>query len=213
MHGNPTVYVVGDDPQDRKSLQRLSESAPLAFEHFPSAREFLDRYEPNRSGCVVVFDAAAGSDGLQLQQRLIELGYDVPVIIVSAGSDLAMAVRAMKAGAVSVLQKPVVSDVMLNTIREAMARDSDARKARARSLQLRRRLETLTPREREVLALLVRGKANKEVAACLSVSEKTIEIHRAHVMKKLRASNVASLVRLVFLAGDPALVDPADDPS
>jgi two-component system, LuxR family, response regulator FixJ len=205
MNVDPTVFVLGDGSTDLAGLCELVESANLRVETFHSTSAFLDQYDPTRPGCVVLLVPRLAQEGVELQHRLNELGYSVPVIIISARSDMALAVRAMKAGALSVLQSPVESQVMLDTIREAIAKDTSTRQANARAIELRKRLALLTPREREVMELLMNGKANKEVAARLELSEKTIEIHRAHVLKKLQAPNLAALVRLVVLA-DPALI-------
>jgi two-component system response regulator FixJ len=200
MHVDPTVFVLGEDPSDLSSLCRLVRSTNLAVERFQSAAVFLEEYDPGRPGCVIVHGPMFPKEGLVLQQRLSALGYSVPVIIISGNSDMALAVRAMKAGAVSVLKSPVEPQLMLETIHEAIAKDLSVRQANARADELRKRIALLTPREREVMDLLVTGKANKEVAARLAVSEKTVEIHRAHVLKKLKVPNLAALVRLVLLA-------------
>lgn len=195
-----TVSVVGGDASDLTTLSRLVEAADLELAEFASFESFLDSYEENRPGCLVVYMTGPGEFGLEVQRRLSELGYNVPTILIGIGADVPMVVRAMKFGAVSVLTKPVEPVVFLEAIREAIERDASMRRATARSADVRRRLACLTPREREVLDLLVLGKANKEVAAHLDLSEKTVEIHRSHVMKKLQTPNLVSLVRLVLLA-------------
>jgi FixJ family two-component response regulator len=201
MNVTPIVFAVGDDRSGLIGLRELVESSDLAFRTFESAEAFLNQYDPNRPGCVIVYVRTVAKGGVGLQRRLSTLGYSIPVIIISADSDMAMAVRAMKAGAVTVLKSPVNRKLMMDSIREAIAKDSSTRQANAHAVEVRKRLALLTPREREVLELLVHGKANKEVAVRLALSEKTVEIHRAHVMKKLQAPNLAALMRLVLFAG------------
>ena len=197
---DPTIFLLGEDTGNLLELRQMFESAQLHFETFESVDAFLGRCDHNRAGCLVVHVGMSLESGLDAQQRLRSLGYGLPVIIVSLSSDMAMAVRAMKAGAMTVLKSPVEPRLMMDTIREAIAKDARTRHLHARAVEAQGRLSLLTPREREVLELLVSGKANKEVAARLELSEKTVEIHRAHVMKKLQATNLAALVRSVLLA-------------
>jgi FixJ family two-component response regulator len=141
-----------------------------------------------------------GMSGLELQQRLVDLGYSLPVILLSGYSDVSVAVRAMKAGAVSFLEKPFNDHFLLDTIREAIERDAQYRRDLALAAEIQARIDRLTPREHQVMDLLVDGNVSKEVAAKLRLSPKTVEVHRAHVMKKLEAKTIADLIRFALLA-------------
>jgi FixJ family two-component response regulator len=199
MKSEPAVYVLGGTGVDRDGICRLVHTVGLRAECFDSTESFLDHYNPDIPGCVVAHVYAADADSLQVQAKLAHAGHRIPVILLTEWDDMAMAVRAMRAGAVSVLRKPLSNGDLPELIHEAIAKDKANRRVQARVTESRRRLARLTPREREVLKLVVRGKANKEVAASLSVSEKTVEIHRAHVKKKLQAQSIAALVRMVLL--------------
>ena len=201
MNPGPTVFVVDDDPWIRNCIRRLAETVILPVEEFSSAEEFLATHTSDRQGCVVLDVRMPGMSGLDLQNKLTELGYRIPIILMSGFGDVSVAVRAMKAGAVSFLEKPFNEQLLLDTIQEAMRKDAQIRQELARESEVQSRLALLTPREREVLDLLVVGNINKQVAARLQISEKTVEIHRAHVMKKLQAETIAELVRLAYEAG------------
>lgn len=200
MESGPTVFVVDDDEAVRNCVRRLVESVHLHAETFASADDFLNAYLPSRTGCLVVDVRMPGMSGLELQQRLVELGYSLPVILLSGYGDVSVAVRAMKAGAVSFLEKPFNDHLLLDTIREAIARDAQNRRNLALAAELQARIDRLTPREHEVMNLLVDGNVSKEVAAKLRLSPKTVEVHRAHVMKKLEAKTIADLIRFALLA-------------
>jgi RNA polymerase sigma factor (sigma-70 family) len=201
MKTGPTVYIVDDDEAVRNCIRRLVESVHLDVETFRSAEEFLKAYDPARRGCLVVDVRMPGMSGLELQRRVAEREYSIPVIMLSGYGDVSVAVRAMKAGAVSFIEKPFNDHVLLDTIREAIDKDAQDREQQARAAELRARIDRLTPREREVLDLLVAGNVSKAVAAKLRLSEKTVEVHRAHVMKKLQAKTIADLVRFALLSG------------
>ncbi len=201
MIPGPTVFVVDDDQAVRNCVRRLVESVHHHVETFGSADEFLKAYNPDRPGCLVLDVRMPGISGLELQQRLVELGYSLPVIMLSGYGDVTVVVRAMKAGAVSFLEKPFNDHLLLDTIREAIAKDAQNRLQRAQTAEFQSRIARLTPREREVMDLLVAGNLSKAVAAKLRLSGKTIEVHRAHVMKKLQAKTIADLVRFSFLSG------------
>jgi RNA polymerase sigma factor (sigma-70 family) len=192
----PTVFVVDDDPSVRKSLVRLLKSAGYCAVSFASADEFLERW--NRDpvpGCVLLDILMPGSDGLQLQQQLQTSPDGIPVIFITGHGDIPSSVKAMKAGAVNFFCKPFNDEALLEAVREAIQRDHQERNERAERMVAVRCFETLTPREREVMALVVRGMLNKQIAAALGTSEKTIKIHRGRVMEKMKAASVADLVR------------------
>jgi two-component system, LuxR family, response regulator FixJ len=196
MVTEPTVFVVDDEPIIRTSLQRLIESVSLKVETFGAANEFLDAYQPGRPGCVVLDVRMPGISGLDMQDRMAERGIDIPVIFITAYGDVPMAVRALKAGAVDFLQKPFNNQTLLDCVQEAIEQDAKARRERARHDDIATLFAGLTPREREVMDLVVAGKPNREIATDLGLSAKTVEVHRAHVMSKLHVDSLANLVRL-----------------
>jgi RNA polymerase sigma factor (sigma-70 family) len=198
MSPPPTVFVVDDDLAIRQSLHWLIASAGWPVETYASAQEFLDSYQAGRPGCLVLDVRMAGLSGLELQDRLAAQEVCLPIIIITGHGDVPMAVRALKAGALDFLEKPFPDQVLLDRIRQALEQDARARDAWARQQELRARLARLTPREREVMDLVVAGKPNKVIAAQLGVSDKTVEAHRAKLMEKMQADNVADLVRLVL---------------
>lgn len=191
-----TVFVVDDDTSVRKSLVRLLKSAGYGTESFASADEFLERWNRNPvPGCVLLDILMPGSDGLQLQQQLQTSADGLPIIFITGHGDIPSSVKAMKAGAVDFFPKPFDDEALLEAVREAIQRDRQVRIERAERSAMTRRFETLTPREREVMALVVRGMLNKQIAAVLGASEKTIKIHRSRVMEKMKIASVADLVR------------------
>ncbi len=197
----PTVFIVDDDEALRRSLQWLLESVSLRSEAYASSKEFLDTYDPERPGCLVLDVRMPGISGLDLQEMLTTRGISLPVIIVTGHADVPMAIRALKSGAFEFIEKPYSDQVLLDRIHQAIALDGEQRRDGSRKADVASRLALLTPREREVMDLVVRGKANKQIANALKLSPKTIEVHRAQVMKKLRAESVAELVRLAVTAG------------
>ncbi|TPE46945.1 response regulator transcription factor [Amaricoccus solimangrovi] len=197
----PVVHLVDDDPSVLRALRRLLAAAGHASETYRSAEEFLARPLPEAPGCVVVDLGLPGADGLELQDRLAGRGTAPPVIFLTGRGDLATGVRAMKGGAVDFLTKPVEPGALIGAIAVALARDADARRSRDAEADVARRLALLTPREREVLDLVVEGRLNKQIAAELGIAEKTIKVHRARVMRKLDARGLAELVRLMMGAG------------
>ncbi|MBN1345135.1 MAG: response regulator transcription factor [Phycisphaerae bacterium] len=196
----PTVYVVDDDQAVRDSLRWLIESTSLSVETFASAREFLDAYDSERPGCLLLDVRMPGMSGLELQEKLNADEISLPVIIITGHGDVQMAVRAMKAGAVDFVEKPFNDQMLVESIRQAIDQDRKARRTRAETTQIKRRLSRLTPREHEVLGMVVAGKLTKQIAGDLRLSEKTIEVHRAHIMSKMHADNVADLVRMTLTA-------------
>jgi len=195
-----TVFVVDDDHAVREGLGLLLGSAGFAVETYPSADDFLDTYEPGRPGCLVLDIRMPGLDGLALQERLVSRGLELPIIILSGHGDVPAAVRAFKHGAVDFFQKPVNEEALLAGVRQALGRDAERRRARAHRGEALHRLEKLTPREREVLEHVVAGRANKAIAAELGISERTVELHRARIMRKLKARSLPELTRLVLAA-------------
>ncbi|MGA7540558.1 MAG: response regulator transcription factor [Steroidobacteraceae bacterium] len=203
----PTVFVVDDDESVRGSLRFLLRSAGLESRAFGSAQEFLASYEPVQPGCLVLDVRMPGMSGLELQQELNLRGAILPVIFITGHGDIPMAVEAMQHGAHDFLQKPFRDEDLIERVRRALAKDAKARTALEEHKAIRGRLDSLTPREREVLALMARGKPNKIMAHELGVSQRTVEIHRARVMEKSGASSLAELVRMVMDV-EPELAPP-----
>jgi FixJ family two-component response regulator len=209
---HPTVFVVDDDAAVRKSLVRLLKSAGYRAESFASADEFIECRKRNPlPGCALVDIQMPGIDGLQLQCELINSTHEIPIIFITGHGDIPSSVKAMKAGAVDFFPKPFNDEDLLQAIREAIQRDHRARSERAERVSLAARFATLTPREREVLELVVRGMLNKQIAAALSASEKTIKIHRGRVMAKMKVPSVADLVRAAEKIGMPPGSPPPPD--
>ena len=200
-HDSATVFVVDDDTAVLKSLSRLLRSAGLAVATFSSPREFLDRHDPNTPGCLVLDVAMPGLNGLELQQALMARGHELATIFLTGHGDIPMSVKAMKRGAVDFLTKPVDDDDLLKAIRVAIEKDRLQRQAHAEVTELQQRLATLTPREREVLHHVISGHLNKQTAADLGTVEKTIKVHRARVMEKMKVHSVAELVHLAERIG------------
>jgi FixJ family two-component response regulator len=192
----PTVFVVDDEPSICAALKRLIKSVGLEVKTFPSAKDFLQSERPDGPGCLVLDVRLPGLSGLDLQQKLVEAKVDLPIIFMTGHGDIPMSVRAMKAGAVEFLTKPFNDQDLLDAIQQALARDGAARQRQSEISGLRQRYESLTPREREVFSLVVSGLLNKQTAAELGTSEKTIKTHRAQVMQKMNANSLADLVRM-----------------
>jgi FixJ family two-component response regulator len=194
----PTVFVVDDDEGVRNSLRFLLKSVGLASHALGSASEFLDTYRPSQPGCLVLDVRMPGMSGLELQEQLNVRGAVIPVIFITGHGDIPMAVEAMQQGAFDFLQKPFRDQDLIDRVQRALERDTTNRAALDQHARIRERLDSLTPREREVLALMTRGKPNKIMAAELGVSQRTVEIHRARVMEKSGAASLAQLVRMVM---------------
>ncbi len=201
MNAGTTVFVVDDDPSIRRALTRLIQSVGLAVESFGSAQDFLQACDGERPGCLVLDIRMPQLSGLDLQQMLASRGIDLPIIFITGHGDVPTSVRAMKAGALDLIQKPFQDQELLDAIQRAIARDIELRKRRAEHASAAQRAALLTPREREVFALVVAGMMNKEIAVRLGISEKTIKVHRARVMEKMQARSVAELVVLSQAAG------------
>jgi FixJ family two-component response regulator len=197
------VFVVDDDEPMRKSLQNLIGSVGLRVEAFASAPEFLRSKLTDVPGCLVLDVRLPGLSGLDLQKRMVEAGIEIPIIFITGHGDIPMTVQAMKAGAVEFLTKPFRDQDLLDAIQQALDRDRAARKHRTQINELHNRLDSLTPREREVMGLVVAGLLNKQIAGELGTSETTIKIHRHQVMEKMGAGSLAELVRMADRLGIP----------
>ena len=197
------VFVVDDDAPMRESLKNLIRSVGLRVEAFASAQEFLRRTRPDVPGCLVLDVRLPGLSGLDLQQRMAAADSAIPIIFITGHGDIPMTVQAMKAGAVEFLTKPFRDQELLDAIQQALARDRQAREQRAQLAELRSRYHSLTPREREVIALVVTGLLNKQIAGELGTSEAAVKVHRQHVMEKMGAASLAELVRLADRLGIP----------
>ncbi len=197
----PTVFVVDDDEAVRNSLRFLLKSVGLPTQMFSSATEFLQGYRPSHPGCLVLDVRMPAMSGLELQQQLNLLGATIPVVFITGHGDIPMAVEAMQHGAFDFLQKPFRDQDLIDRIQKALVKDAKTRTALNEHERIRRRLESLTPREREVMELMTKGKPNKIMAADLGVSQRTVEIHRARVMEKSGAGSLAQLVRMVIDLG------------
>lgn len=193
-----TVFVVDDDPAMRESLCWLIESIGLKARAYESAMAFLGAYDAAAPGCLVVDVRMPGMSGLELHARLAEKSNSLPVLIITGHGDVPMAVRAMKNGAFDFLEKPFNDQALLERIQQAIAHDRKRREAVQRDADYQARLQSLSARERQVLNLVVQARLNKQIAATLDLSEKTVESHRANVMRKLGVTTVVELVRLVM---------------
>lgn len=198
MTNEPTVFIVDDNVAVRKSLRALLESAGLAVETYASGEEFLAVYEPGRPGCLVLDVRLRQKSGLDLQDDLRRRKTMLPIIVLTAHGNVPTSVRAMKAGAVDFLQKPVPPKLLLERIRATLDNDRQARAITTERAVVTDRMARLTPREREVMELLVAGKTSKEVAVAMNVSVRTVEGHRRMVLSKMNVSSAAQLVRTVL---------------
>lgn len=192
-----TIFVVDDDEDVRSSLQALLEAEGFAAETFESAGAFLASDAPMRSGCLIADIRMPDMDGLELQEELVRRRAGLPVIVVTGHGDVPLAVRAMKAGAIDFLEKPYDEAVLLTSVQRALSEAEQASERAAAALEAETRLASLTERERQVLDLLAAGRPNKVIAYELDISPRTVEIHRARVMEKMRAKSLAELVRMV----------------
>jgi two-component system, LuxR family, response regulator FixJ len=193
----PLIYVVDDDAAVRDALGLLLRSVGLDCTLFESALAFLDAYDSSRHSCLVADIRMPGLSGLELQQRLNEQRADIPIIFVTGHGDVPMAVNAMKSGAADFIQKPFRDQDLLDRIHKALQQDGERRAARAHENSIRERLALLTPREAEVMERVIKGQANKVIAMDLGVSQRTVELHRARVMRKLGMRSLAELVNAV----------------
>jgi FixJ family two-component response regulator len=196
-----TVFLVDDDEAVRKAISRLLRSAGIAVAVFKSPMEFLAQYNPAIPGCLVLDMAMPELDGLQLQTALNEKGCILPIIFLTGHGDISKSVQAMKQGAFDFLSKPAKDKDLLTAVRAAFQRDTVVRQEQAKVSEIRGRLGTLTPRERELLEHVVSGKLNKQIASDMGITEATVKMHRAHVMEKMKVQSVAELTRLTERCG------------
>jgi FixJ family two-component response regulator len=203
MSADAIVYIVDDDEAIRKSLMFLLKSS--GHEGYPcaSAKEFLDAYDRKRPGCLVLDVRMPGMTGLELQEMLATTGIDIPIIIMTGHGDISMAVKAMKTGARDFIEKPFDNQLLLDRIQEALEQAHQRWTEREQAADISSRLAQLTRRERETMDLLVRGRLNKQVAAELGISVRTVEAHRARIMDKLDARSLSDLVRMSLMQGIP----------
>jgi FixJ family two-component response regulator len=189
------VFVIDDDPSMRAALEDLVSSVGLTVRPFTSPQEFLASKRPDAPGCLVLDVRLPGMSGLTFQKELARVGVDLPVIFITGHGDIAMSVRAMKAGAIEFLTKPFHDQDLLDAIHAAIERDKERRRLAVLVAELRERYATLTERERQIMTLVVIGRANKQIAAELNLSEMTVKVHRGQVMRKMRAGSLPELVR------------------
>jgi two-component system response regulator FixJ len=194
----PQVFVVDDDNSVRLSIRTLLKSVGIPSTGFASAAEFLSGYSPAQPGCLVLDIRMPGMSGMELQDVLNERGIVIPVVFVTGHGDVPMAVEAMKQGAFDFLQKPFRDQELIDCVQRAIGRDREYRESLAQADRIRARIATLTARERDVMRMLIEGNPNKVMAAKLGLSQRTVEIHRAHVMDKMGVRSLAQLVRMVM---------------
>ncbi|MBT3360275.1 MAG: response regulator transcription factor [Rhodospirillales bacterium] len=193
------VCVVDDDPAVRDSLSWLLSSVDLEVATFASAQEFIDAYDPDQQGCVLVDVRMPGMSGLELQEELSARDTNLPVIVITGHSDVQMAVRAMKAGAFDFIEKPFNDQALLDLVQKAIEENRSTIQVQSQQNEIRNRFSSLSPREQEVLSQIVAGEPNKRIAFNLGLSEKTVEAHRAKVMEKTRASSLAELIKMATI--------------
>ncbi|WP_163832770.1 response regulator transcription factor [Spartinivicinus ruber] len=198
----PTVFIIDDDEAVRDSLGLLMQSVGQAVEVYASPADFLDAYNENRPGCIVMDIRMPGMSGLELQAKLNEMHCILPIIFITGHGDVQMAVQAIKNGAMNFIQKPFRDQELLDLINDGLKLDSEQRKELLEHKEILKRLATLTDREREVLHHVVEGKANKVIAADISLSQRTVEIHRSRVMEKMGTKSLAHLVRQIMQVKD-----------
>lgn len=198
MTHETTVFIVDDDQEVRDALQLLMESVGLKVEAYSSAQGFLGQFDPDRPGCMILDVRMPGMSGLDLQAKLAQERLHPPIVIITGHGDVPMAVRAVQAGAVDFIQKPFNDQALLDCVHRALSRDAEQRGEASRLQDIQDRFDRLTPREQEVLHLVIAGKRNKVIAAELGISQSTVEAHRAKVMEKMEASTLSDLMRMVL---------------
>ena len=197
---NRTIYVVDDDEAMRDALSALLRSAGLSVVTYDSAAGFLDAFDPDLAGCLLLDVRMPGMSGLDLQRHLGDRHGDLPILLISGHADVPMAVEAMKRGAVDFIEKPIQSDVLLDRVRACLEKDAQRRLQQAKCATIQARIDSLTAREREVAELIAEGLPNKTIAAQLGISVKTLDVHRSHILAKLRLRTNAELVRVMLSA-------------
>jgi two-component system response regulator FixJ len=203
LASNDIIHVIDDDADVRQSLAFLLTTAGLTVRVHESANAFLKILAEVQEGCIVTDVRMPGIDGIELQRRLIAGGVRLPVIVMTGHGDIALAVEAMKAGAIDFIEKPFDDEVLIAAIKTALARRAGDRERNARAAVVRDRLKLLSERERQVMQGLIAGKPNKVIAYDLGISARTVEIYRANVMAKMQADSLSALVRMALLEGDP----------
>ena len=198
MRAEPAVYVVDDDLIVRILLEKVFQAANINVETYASAEDFLATYSPNNSGCLLLDIMMPGMSGLELQEALVSLRNNTPVIFLTGSDEVKVAVKALKAGAVDFIEKPVVPKTVLKCVNRAMELDLKNRYERLQSSQIEQRIISLTPREHEVMKWIIRGKSNKVIARILDISIRTVEVHRRNVIEKMQATSVVDLVQMVL---------------
>ena len=201
MGTEPTVFVVDDDDAIRRALGMLLQSVGLKVESYASAEGFLHDYDPSKSGCLVLDVRMPVISGLALQEMLTAQGVDIPIIFITGHGDVPTSVRAMKAHAMDFIEKPINDQDLLDKIYEAIERDAETRRQRVNTAEITTYIASLTPREQEIMRMIVDGKPSKVIAIELNISEKTVQTHRTRIMKKIGAKSVAALVKMVLKAG------------
>jgi FixJ family two-component response regulator len=197
MHSETTVFVVDDDEAVRQSLSMLVETVGLNVETYSGGQEFLNEYDPEKAGCLVLDVRMPGISGLELQAKLAEQRCSPPVIIITGHGDVPMAVKAIKAGAIGFIEKPFRDQELLDKIQEAIDIDARQRCELARRAKTEDKLKRLTPRERQVMEHLIVGKPNKKIAAELQISQKTVDFHRTNIFEKMGVNSTVELVRMI----------------
>ena len=198
MTHNPTVFIVDDDQEVRDAIKLLMDSVGLAAETFESAQDYLERFDPLLNGCLVLDIRMKGMGGLDLQDRLALEETHPPIIIITGHGDVPMAVRAVKAGAVDFIEKPFNDQLLLDAVHRAIELDAERRGRASRLADIQTRVQRLTPREREILEMVVAGNRNKVIAIDLNISQSTVEAHRAKVMEKMEARSLSELMRMML---------------
>jgi two-component system response regulator FixJ len=198
MSQDPTVFIVDDDEEVRDAIKLLMISVGLAARTFASAQDYLDHFDPDEPGCLILDIRMKGMSGLDLQERLGAEPSHPPIIIITGHGDVPMAVRAVKAGAVDFIQKPFNEQVLLDAVHRAIEQDAQRRGRASQLADIQERLGKLTPREREIMDMVVAGKRNKVIAIDLGISQSTVEAHRAKVMEKMQAGSLSELMRMML---------------
>jgi FixJ family two-component response regulator len=200
----PLVYLIDDDESVREGVADLLRSVGHTVRSFRSAQEFLDSPRPDAPGCIVLDVRLPGPSGLEVQRSLTEMGVKLPIIFISGHGDIPMSVRAIKSGAIEFLTKPLHEQQLLDAVQTGVERDRARREEATLGAELQERFNSLTPRERDILALVVSGQRNKQIAGQFGLSEMTVKVHRSHIMQKMRARSLVDLVRMADRLGVPA---------